>query len=111
MGIIGIFSGLLIFLPIGGAQLQIIPAFFLVMMGLLLIGKWPNGDPPAWAAGEARPWPTAAEQRAERDRAAGKLTPAPAAAGNGAAAPAPEPKRPDQTRSQRRKRRKGGGKH
>lgn len=116
MGILGIFSGLLLFIPIGGAQLQVIPAFFLVMMGILLIGKWPGGDPPAWEAGEARPWPTAREQRAQREAASGKVAAAPAAAtataSTGAvSAPAPEPRRPVETRSQRRKRRKGGGKH
>ena len=37
------------------------------MMGILFMGRWPNGDPPAWAAGEARPWPTQAERRAERE--------------------------------------------
>ncbi len=69
MGILGIFTGLLIFLPIGGAELQVIPAFWMVMMGILFVGRWPSGDPPAWAAGEARPWPTAAEQRAARQAA------------------------------------------
>ena len=29
MGVLGIFSGMLIFLPIGGAELQIVPAFWL----------------------------------------------------------------------------------
>lgn len=62
MGIIGALSGLLIFLPIGGAELEIIPAFWLVAMGILMMGRWPNGDPPAWAAGEAVPWPTQAER-------------------------------------------------
>ncbi len=57
MGILGIFTGLLIFLPIGGAELQLVPSFWMVMMGILFIGKWPNGQPPAWADGEARPWP------------------------------------------------------
>jgi hypothetical protein len=37
----------------------------MVAMGILLMGRWPNGDPPAWAAGEARPWPSQAERRAE----------------------------------------------
>jgi hypothetical protein len=114
LGFLGMFTGILLFVPIGGAQLGgLIPAFFLVMMGILLIGKWPGGDPPAWESGEARPWPTAAEQRAERERASGKLAPAPAGAGASgtAVAPAPEPKAPSTTRSQRRKRRKSGGKH
>jgi hypothetical protein len=116
LGFLGMFTGILLFIPIGGAQLGgLIPAFFLVMMGILLIGKWPGGDPPAWEAGEARPWPTAAEQRAARERAAGKLTPVAAGAGAAgspaAAPPAPEPKAPTTSRSQRRKRRKSGGKH
>jgi hypothetical protein len=101
MGILGIFAGLLIFLPIGGAQLQIIVSFWMVMAGILLIGKWPNGDPPAWPAGEARPWPSA--QRRAPARAA---EPAPAAAGAGQNGVA-EPARP--SRSARRRRRKGRG--
>ncbi len=67
MGVIGIFSAVLIFLPIGGATLEIVPAFWMLGMGILFMGRWPNGDPPAWAAGEPRPWPTAAERRAERE--------------------------------------------
>jgi len=72
MGVIGIFSGILILLPIGGATLEIIPAFWMLGMGILFLGRWPNGDPPAWAAGEARPWPTQAERRAEREDGTGK---------------------------------------
>jgi len=67
LGVIGIFAGLLIFLPIGGATLEIIPAFWMAGMGVLYMGRWPNGDPPAWPSGEARPWPTQAERRAERE--------------------------------------------
>jgi hypothetical protein len=66
MGILGMFTAILLFLPIGGAQLEVIPAFWLVMIGILFAGRWPNGEPPAWMAGEARPWPTPAERRAER---------------------------------------------
>jgi hypothetical protein len=115
MGILGMFTGLLIFLPIGGAQLQIIPAFWLVMMGILLIGKWPrsrstpaqpgdpnNGDPPAWAAGEARPWPSSAQQRAARR---GGAAPAAATAGAGT----PEPVLPASARAGGKRRRKGRG--
>ncbi len=67
MGVIGIFSGVLIFLPIGGATLEIVPAFWMAGMGVLFMGRWPGGDPPAWPSGEARPWPTQAERRAERE--------------------------------------------
>jgi hypothetical protein len=37
---------------------------FFVYLGLLLLGKLPGGRPPAWAAGEAIPWPTPGEQAA-----------------------------------------------
>ena len=42
----------LILLPF--AQLIIVLWFFAV--GLVLLGRWPRGTPPAWAAGEAIPW-------------------------------------------------------
>jgi hypothetical protein len=64
VGVLGIFTGVLIFLPIGGATLELIPAFWLVMMGMLYAERWPGGDPPAWPSGEARPWPSRADQRA-----------------------------------------------
>ncbi len=66
LGILGMFTALLIFLPIGGAELQIVPAFWLVMMGMLNGGRWPGGDPPAWTDGEARPWPSRAQVQAEK---------------------------------------------
>lgn len=101
MGMLGMFTGLLIFLPIGGAQLQVVPAFWMVMIGILFVGKWPNGEPPAWSAGEARPWPSQTRRGA-----------AATAGGNGASAPvpagdiAPAPARPA-VGSARKRRRKG----
>jgi hypothetical protein len=75
MGVVGIISGVLIFLPIGGATLEVIPSFWLVAMGILYVGKWPNGDPPAWASGEARPWPSRVAQRdSERASKGGVLS-------------------------------------
>jgi hypothetical protein len=103
MGVLGMFSGLLILLPNVGATLQLIPAFWLVMMGILLSGKWMNGDPPAWEAGEARPWPSRAQMQAERT-ARSKGEPIPAAAGLGDIVPAAKP----QQTGTSRKRRKGG---
>jgi hypothetical protein len=71
LSVLGILSGLL-FLPFfGTTTLQLIPAFWLVATGILLMERWPNGDPPAWAAGEARPWPTQAELRAKREEEKG----------------------------------------
>jgi hypothetical protein len=40
-------------------------ALWFVYIGLLLVGKVPAGRPPAWAAGEAIPWPTPGEKAAE----------------------------------------------
>jgi len=106
MGVIGIFSGILILLPIGGATLEIVPAFWMLGMGILYLGRWPNGDPPAWAAGEARPWPTQADRRAEREAQStnGKGKPALAPAAD--VAPAAEPS----VASSRRRGRKRRGK-
>jgi hypothetical protein len=103
MGILGIFSGLLIFLPIGGAELQVVPALWIVMMGVLFAGRWPNGaEPPAWAAGEARPWPSQAQMRAER-RAGGNGA-IPATAG---ASLTPAPTQPPQAGTSRKRRKRG----
>jgi hypothetical protein len=96
MGILGMFTGLLIFLPIGGAELQVIPSIWMVMVGILFIGRWPNAEPPAWAAGEARPWPSRA---AAAGRARGG---APATAG---ADVVPAPAQPAPSSRKRRKRR------
>jgi NADH:ubiquinone oxidoreductase subunit 6 (subunit J) len=73
MGVLGIFTGVLIFLPIGGDTLEIVPAFWITAMGMLYAGRWPGGDPPAWISGEARPWPTRADQRAAAQAGEGKV--------------------------------------
>ncbi len=102
VGVLGIFTGVLIFLPIGGAELEIVPAFWMVAMGLLYAERWPNGDPPAWAAGEARPWPSQAELRAAKQAGQGKVLAA------GAADVAPAPTQPVSGGSSRKRRRKRG---
>ncbi len=81
VGVLGIIVGVLIFLPIGGATLELVPAFWLVTMGMLCAERWPGGDPPAWTSGEARPWPSRAEQRAAREGGGGEVL---AGAGDGA---------------------------
>src|ERR1039458_738913 len=57
MSILGILTGILIFLPLGGATLEVVPAFWMVMMGILYVGKWPNAEPAAPPAGWASPYP------------------------------------------------------
>lgn len=70
LAVLGIFAGLL-FLPLfGSSTFQLIPTFWMVAVGILFLGRLPGGDPPAWAAGEARPWPTQAELREQREQKA-----------------------------------------
>lgn len=52
-------------MALGVAALLLLVQFtliFFIYFGLLLIGKLPGGKPPAWAAGEAIPWPTPGEK-------------------------------------------------
>jgi hypothetical protein len=104
MGVVGIFAALLIFLPIGGETLTLIPAFWLAAMGLLYMGRWPGEEPPAWAAGEARPWPTQAEMRAAQQAGAGQAPDQDVAVDNGAAAGAAAGLAPSSGGKRRRKR-------
>jgi len=105
LGVVGIISALLIFLPIGGATLEVIPSFWLVAIGILYIGKWPNGQPPAWESAEARPWPSRAQMRQQAGAGGGRR---PALAG-GPADVAPAPAQPASAGSSRKRRRKRGG--
>jgi hypothetical protein len=101
MGMLGGLSAVLLLLP--AAELDVVPAFWMVGLGILLMGKWPKGDPPAWAAGEARPWPSQAELRAARTGgeapARGKAAPALSSASN----PAPDPAAGSSTRRRRKR--------
>jgi MFS family permease len=101
MGMLGVFTSLLIFLPDIGAELQVIPAFWIVMMGILLVGRWPKptGDPPAWAAGVAMPWPP---------RGGAKAGGAQAVAAVSGAGTVPAPVLPTSGGSSRKRRRKRG---
>jgi hypothetical protein len=73
MGYMGVAAGVLIVLPLGFGP--VVQVFWLGALGLLFLGRWPQGGRgPAWETGEADPWPTAsdrqaeiAERRAERD--------------------------------------------
>jgi hypothetical protein len=88
---LGVFAALLAFTPFGlalGELQQLIPAFWMVSAGILLMGRWPGGDPPAWVAGESRPWPSQLQERAQRAGARGGES------ANGAGDVAPEPVRP-----------------
>jgi hypothetical protein len=64
MGMVGGVSAVLLLLPV--EQLDVVTAFWLVSVGILLLGRLPGGDPPAWASGEAAPWPSSARAAGER---------------------------------------------
>jgi hypothetical protein len=63
-GVLGILSGVLLVLPID--QPGIIRSFFLIALGLMFLGKWIGGRPPAWSTGTAQPWPSQQEMRERR---------------------------------------------
>jgi hypothetical protein len=69
LGVLGAIVGALILLgPLSGSPTFIVQAFWLAMAGVLLLGRWPRGTPPAWTEGVAVPWPTQQEIREERER-------------------------------------------
>jgi hypothetical protein len=65
-GILGIISGVLLVLPID--QPGIVRSFFFIALGLMFLGRWMGGRPPAWDAGVAMPWPSQQELRERRER-------------------------------------------
>ena len=65
MGVLGIFVGVVLVIPLG---VQILQLFWFAALGLLFLDRWPGGRGPAWQTGEAIPWPGAAEQREEVER-------------------------------------------
>jgi hypothetical protein len=74
MGVIGIFAGVLVIIPLI-AVAPVLQPFWLISIGVLFLGRWPGGVPAAWRTGKAEPWPTAAEQREARMKQAGGRTP------------------------------------
>jgi hypothetical protein len=67
LGILGVISAVLMVLPL--MPLPVVQSFWLVAVGLLLLGVGRAGLPVAWRTGQAEPWPSAM-QGAERRRAA-----------------------------------------
>jgi hypothetical protein len=69
MGVLGMITGALLVLPFGG-PLPVVQCFWLLMLSALFFGRAPSGVPPAWRTGDAEPWPTSAQVREQRQRAA-----------------------------------------
>jgi hypothetical protein len=69
VGVLGAICGVLLVLgPATGSSTFIVQTFWLLMVALLLLGRWPAGTPPAWQSGEGMPWPSQQEIREARQR-------------------------------------------
>jgi hypothetical protein len=98
MGILGVVAGALIVFPFASIS-SVVQAFWLGAAGALFYGRWPGGRGPAWSSGEAEPWLTAAQRRAQ---AAGPPE-------IDASAPPAEPEEvPERPASRKRKKKKRG---
>jgi hypothetical protein len=67
IGIFGIIVGVLAVLFQGAGILE---AFWLGAVGVLVLGRWPNGRGPAWDSVESIPWPSAMKARQDQMEAA-----------------------------------------
>lgn len=76
LGYLGIAAAAASLLFIGSPPALLIQVAWLLATAYLLSGRWPNGDPPAWAKGQAVPWPSSAELREQRQRETGRGRPA-----------------------------------
>jgi hypothetical protein len=66
VGYAGVIAGALFLFPIG-ALVPVIQGFWLAAVAVTLTRRWPSGDPPAWDAGVAIPWPSAQRNQAQQD--------------------------------------------
>jgi hypothetical protein len=101
MGILGAIAGGLIVFQLAGVS-AIVQGFWLGALGMVYLGRWPGGRGPAWESGEAEPWPSAAQRRAE-------LGPPPTESERGGDAPEDPDPEPGPERPPSRKRRKKKG--
>ncbi len=86
MGYLGVFAGILVLFPIG-SPVPVVQGFWLFALAYLFSGRWPSGVPAAWRSGKAERWPSTAEVREQRARAAGGR-----AGGGGGSRAKPTPK-------------------
>jgi hypothetical protein len=98
LGILGVVAGVVSVFP----QLMPVPlvqAFWLVALGLMLIGR--IALPPAWRTGQAEPWPSArqaAERRRDAENRRQGIEPKPKPK------PAPKPQHPSSKKRKRKRR-------
>lgn len=101
LGVAAIFIPPLVLLP------AVLWAGFLGYIGLLFVDRAPGGRPPAWAAGEAIPWPRPGEEESSAPRPGGdaiegEATEVPASGGT---AEGPRATQPGSGRRKRKRRR------
>jgi hypothetical protein len=73
VGILGIIVGVLTVFQLD--QPQIVRAFWLVFVGMLIAGRTRTGAPPAWQTGRAEPWPSQQQLRERRQAATAPAVP------------------------------------
>ena len=101
LGILGIISGVLTVAP-QLMPLPVIQSFWLVRVGLLMLGAVRGGAPPAWCTGNAEPWPSQRRAGAAHERAPS----APSQRnGDGDGEPFPAPRAHPSSKKRKRKRR------
>src|SRR3954469_74115 len=100
MGVLGIMAG--IFLAFPFFPVPIVQGFWLIALGVLILGRWPAGMPPAGETGRAEPWPS----RQEMLEARGAAGPVAATEPPVASADEPADDRPAHPRSKKKKRRR-----
>lgn len=91
LGYLGMVAAAASLFLIGSAPALLIEVFWLMAVAYLLAGRWPGGDPPTWASGKAEPWPSAAELREQRQKAAGRPSPRARAGTKSSTPPRPTP--------------------
>jgi MFS family permease len=101
LGILGIVVGALYVLgmlfPLGT---DVIRLFWLIAVGLVILGWWPGGRGPTWSTGVAEEWLSPAQKRAIEKAAEERQAPAAPANGSGA------DDEPARTRSSRKRKKK-----
>ena len=68
LGYLGVISAVLFILPL--IRIPIVQVYWLGALAALFMGRMRGGLTPAWLSGEAVPWPSPAEMRDARVRAA-----------------------------------------
>jgi hypothetical protein len=82
LGVLGMLVAFTFVFPLD--QQGLVRSFWLIALGLLILGRFPKTPPPAWQTGRAEPWPTQQELRERREAARSGQSPP---ARNGAAEP------------------------